>query len=56
MSTVQGFSRNHISFQLLSLDEMIDKENPVRAIDAFVESLCLADMGINSVVIVRPKE
>src|SRR5699024_7784199 len=46
MSNVQGFSRDQISFQLLSLDEMIDKENPVRAIDAFVESLCLTDMGI----------
>lgn len=46
MSNVQGFSRDQISFQLLSLDEMIDKENPVRAIDAFVESLCLADIGI----------
>lgn len=46
MSNVQGFSRDQISFQLLSLDGMIDKENPVRAIDAFVESLCLADMEI----------
>lgn len=46
MSNVQGFSRDQISFQLLSLDEIIDKENPVRAIDAFVESLCLIDMGI----------
>jgi len=46
MSNVQGFSRNQMSFQLLSLDEIIDKENPVRAIDAFVESLCLAEMGI----------
>src|SRR5699024_8887294 len=34
------------SFQLLSLDELIDKENPVRAIDAFVDSLCLSEMGI----------
>src|SRR5690625_204394 len=46
MSNVHGFSRNQMSFQLLSLDEIIDKENPVRAIDAFVESLCLAEMGI----------
>ncbi|WP_217697402.1 hypothetical protein [Virgibacillus dokdonensis] len=30
MGNVQGFSRDQISFQLLSLDEMIDKENPVR--------------------------
>ncbi|WP_339162200.1 hypothetical protein [Siminovitchia sp. FSL W7-1587] len=46
MGNVHGFSRDQISFQLLCLDEMIDKENPVRAIDAFVESLCLVDMGI----------
>ena len=46
MSNVQGFSRDQISFQLLSLDEMIDKENPVRAIDAFVDSLCLSDIRI----------
>lgn len=32
-------------FQLLSLDEMIEEENPVRAINAFVESLCLAGNG-----------
>lgn len=46
MGTIQGFSRTQASFQLLSLDEMIDLENPVRAIDAFVESLCLVEMGI----------
>ena len=46
MSNVHGFSRNQMSFQFFSLDEMIDKENPVRAIDAFIESLCLVDMGI----------
>ncbi|WP_077706730.1 IS1182 family transposase [Virgibacillus dokdonensis] len=46
MSDVHGFSRDQMSFQILSLDEMIEKENPVRAIDAFVESLCLAEMGI----------
>ncbi|MBM7715831.1 hypothetical protein JOC94_002820, partial [Bacillus thermophilus] len=31
MGNVHGFSRDQISFQLLCLDEMIDKENPVRA-------------------------
>lgn len=46
MGNVHGFSRDQMSFQLLSLDEMIEEENPVRAIDAFVESLCLAEMGI----------
>lgn len=46
MGAVQGFSRTQVSFQLLSLDEMIDSENPVRAIDAFVESICLAEIGI----------
>lgn len=29
MGTVQGFSRTQVSCQLLSLDEMIDLENPV---------------------------
>lgn len=46
MSDIQDFSRNQMSLQLLSLDELIDKENPVRAIDAFVDSLCLSEMGI----------
>lgn len=46
MANIQGFSRNQVSFQLLTLDEMIEEENPVRAIDAFVESLCLKDLGI----------
>jgi len=31
---------------VFNLDELIDKENPVWAIDAFVESLRLADTGI----------
>ncbi|WP_462420597.1 hypothetical protein [Salinicoccus sp. Marseille-QA3877] len=44
MSNVQGFSRDQVSFQFISLDEMIDTENPVRAIDAFVGSLCLSEM------------
>ncbi|HLQ40033.1 MAG TPA: hypothetical protein VK118_03640 [Tetragenococcus sp.] len=39
MADIQGFSRNQISFQMIFLDEMIDKENPVRAIDAFVDTL-----------------
>lgn len=46
MGTAQGFSKAQVSFQLLSLDEMIDSENPIRAIDAFVESLCLLEMEI----------
>ncbi|SEM00173.1 transposase, partial [Alkalibacterium putridalgicola] len=46
MSIFHSFSRDQISFQLLSLDEMIGKENPVRAIDSFVESLDLSEMGI----------
>lgn len=54
MSNVQGFSRDQISFQLLSLDELIDQENPVRAIDAFVDSLCLADLGIKDYQKHRP--
>ena len=46
MCDTQSFSRDQLSFQLFSLDEMIDKENPVRAIDAFVNSLRLKDLGI----------
>jgi len=39
MGNISGFSRDQMSFQLLSLDEMIDKENPVRAIDASLNRL-----------------
>ena len=44
MADIQGFSRNQMNFQLISLDEMIDKENPVRAVDAFVDSLDLKEL------------
>lgn len=46
MVSIQGFSRDQLGFQLLSLDEMIDQENSVRAIDAFVDTLNLSEMGI----------
>jgi transposase len=44
MANIQGFSRDQVSFQLVSLDEIIDKENLVRAIDAFVESLDVKEL------------
>ncbi len=31
------------------LDDWIDEENPVRAIDAFVDALDLADLGFDGV-------
>jgi transposase len=43
MNHIQGIDRFQITFS--SLDEQIDKENPVRIIDAFVEKLDLDLLG-----------
>jgi len=38
------------------LDDWIDEENPVRAIDAFVDALDLADLGFDGVEPAAPAD
>ena len=45
MSYIKGLDRIQINIVTTSLDELIDPENPVRVIDAFVDSLDLATLG-----------
>lgn len=41
----QGETREQISFELLSLEDLIEEENPVRAIDVIVNRLDMAELG-----------
>lgn len=45
MSYIKGFDRMQANFIMTSLDELIDSDNPVRVIDAFVASLDLVKLG-----------
>lgn len=42
---IKGKDRNQLSMLPISLDEMIDENNPVRVIDALVESLDMVALG-----------
>ena len=42
---VEGIERGQLSLLPGSLDDWVDKDNPVRAIDAFVDALKLRDLG-----------
>lgn len=46
---VEGADRSQITLLPESLDEYITEDNPVRAIDAFVDSLDLASLGFDGV-------
>ena len=46
MKTIQGTSRHQMQFS--SLDNLITADNAVRIIDAFVEKLDLAKLGIQN--------
>ena len=48
MKFIQGNSRQQI--QMLSLDDFISPENPVRFIDAFVHKLELEKFGTKSII------
>ena len=48
MSYIKGLDRIQINIVTTSLDELIDPENPVRVIDAFVDSLDLATLGFRN--------
>ena len=48
MKYIQGQNREQISLFPISLEATIDKENPVRVIDFFVDSLNLKDTGYHA--------
>ena len=45
---VEGTDRGQLTLLPGSLDDWVDKDNPVRAIDAFVEALKLKDLGFDT--------
>jgi transposase len=45
---VEGRDRSQIALLPESLDDYVDAENPVRAIDAFVDELALAELGFDA--------
>lgn len=45
MAYIVGTDRNQSRMITVSLDDLIDKDNPVRAIDAYVDSLNLLELG-----------
>ena len=45
MAYIVGKDRTQVNLVTMSLDELIDIENPVRAIDAYVDSLNLTELG-----------
>ena len=47
---VEGLDRNQTTLFPECLDDWIDEDNAVRAIDAFVESIDLGDLGFDGVV------
>jgi transposase/ferredoxin-like protein FixX len=47
MAYLAGVDRNQVSMATMSLDDLIDKDNPVRVIDAYVNSLDLKELGFN---------
>ena len=45
---VEGTDRGQLSLLPGSLDDWVDENNPVRAIDAFVDALKLKDLGFDT--------
>lgn len=45
MAYIVGKDRTQINIVTMSLDELIDKDNPVRVIDAYIDSLDLKELG-----------
>ena len=46
---VEGADRGQSTLLPECLDDWIDEENPVRAIDAFVDALNLRDLGFDGI-------
>lgn len=53
MAYLQGVDRNQTSYIVTSLDNIIDENNPVRVIDAFVNFIDMEKMGF---IIYDPKK
>ena len=51
---VEGIDRKQSTLFPEYLEDWIDEDNPVRAIDVFVEGLDLADLGFVGVALRRP--
>jgi transposase len=47
---VEGVDRNQTTLFPTCLDDWIDEDNPVRVIDAFVDSIDLGELGFDGVV------
>ena len=45
---IQGVDREQVTLFPESLDEYIDDDNPVRAIDAFIDTLNLVSLGFQA--------
>lgn len=45
MAYIIGEDRNQVQVVTVSLDDLIDRDNPVRVIDAYVDTLDLAELG-----------
>ncbi len=45
MAYIIGEDRNQVQFLSVSLDDLIDQDNPVRVIDAYLDSLDLVELG-----------
>lgn len=46
MGYVRGKDRGQNTFLPPSLEELIELNNPVRVVDAFIDSLCLSEIGV----------
>jgi hypothetical protein len=49
MKYITGFDRSQATIFPQTIDELIEKDNPVRFIDAFVDSLQITEMGFKDV-------
>lgn len=45
MAYIIGEDRNQVYVVTVSLNDLIDRDNPVRVIDAYVDTLDLAELG-----------
>ena len=50
MSHIEGIDRNQLVLFPVALDEYISEDNPIRFIDAFVDSLDLTALGFQHAV------
>jgi transposase len=51
---IEGSERHQSTLLPECLDDWVDEDNPVRAIDAFVDALDLLELGFTSVAPAQP--